>query len=53
MAVAEHLLAAAAVAVAVVDETAAAVAGEVAEGSDDVPDLGDVIFHAVPRPREV
>ncbi len=53
MAGAEHLPAAAAAAVAVVDETAAAVVSEVAEGSDDVPDLGDVIFLAVPRPREV
>ncbi len=53
MAVAEHLPAAAAAAVAAVDETAAAVASEVAAGSDDVPDLDDVIFLAVPRPREV
>jgi len=53
VAVAEHLPAAAAVAVAVVDETAAVVASEVAGGSDDVPDLGDVIFLAAPRPREV
>ncbi len=53
MAVAEHLPAAAAVAVAVVNETAAAVASAVAAGSDDVPDLDDVIYHAAPRPREV
>jgi hypothetical protein len=53
VAVAEHLPAAAAAAVAVVDETAAAVASEVAGGSDDVPDLDDVIYHAVPRPPEV
>ncbi len=53
MAGAEHLPAAASVAVAVVDEKAVAVASAVAGGSDDVPDLDDVIFLAVPRPREV
>ncbi len=53
MAGAEHLPAAASVAVAVVDEKAAVVASEVAGGSDDVPGPGDVIFLAVPRPPEV